>query len=196
MNVTRSLGVAVTILVVAGLGGGAAGYIVETVGPSADATPLPTTVPSSASEPVVPDRHTDLVRRLPPEVYQGCRAHPGRQDEERLTSLTCDSGLPGADELLVTQWVDEGSMLADFTEHYSDRVQARCGDYDGEPREGRRSTWGEDGAPLACYVNSNDAAILLWEYPDLAIQVLAVREDADSRALFEWWLTAREYPLT
>ena len=46
-------------------------------------------------------------------------------------------------------------------------------------------------------VNGEPAAILLWEYPQLALQVVAVRRDHgaegladDSQALFEWWETA------
>ena len=195
MNVAGSFAVAVTILVLAGLGGGAAGVVVGSAGGPPEATPPTTTVASSPGGTTAPDRHADLVRRLPTEVYQACRPHPGREGGGRLTSLSCGSAVAGADELLVTQWLDEGSMLVDFTENYSNRTVARCGDYTGEPRLGRRSTWGDERAPLACYVNDNDAAILMWEYPDLAIQVLAVREDADSQALVEWWLTAREHAL-
>ncbi len=77
-----------------------------------------------------------------------------------------------------------------------DEQAAGDGLYAAEPRTGLRSTWGDD-APLACFVNSEPAAILLWEYPDAALQVVAVRRDRDapgfaddSRALFDWWTTA------
>lgn len=194
MNIGESLGVAAIVVLVAGLGGGVAGYTVGAPkppsGPDSEST-----LPPEQTRPIAPDRHAALAKRLPVEVYEGCVAAPEREDDERVTSLTCVSALAGADELLVTQWVDRSTMLADFAESYGDKVEGRCGEYGGTPPEGRRSTWGDDAAPLSCFVNSNGAAILLWEYPDLAIQVLGVRNDKNAHALFTWWQAARQFAL-
>lgn len=194
MNIRGSLGLAAAIIVLAGLGGGVAGYVVGALEPPPGPDSGPTLQPAETRT-TEPDRHSALAQRLPAEVYQGCVEAPEREDEERVTSLTCGSALAGADELLVTQWVDGSTMLSDFAESYGDKVEGKCGEYVGTPAEGRRSTWGDDAAPLACYVNSNGAAILLWEYPDLAIQVLAVRTDTNAQALFTWWQGARQYAL-
>lgn len=195
MNVRGSLGLAAAIIVLAGLGGGIAGYMVEAPATPPGANSGPTTLPPTQTRTTEPDRHSALAQRLPAEVYQECVEAPEREDEERVTSLTCGSALAGADELLVTQWVDRSTMIADFSESYGDKAEGKCGEYSGTPPKGRRSTWGDDAAPLACYTNSNGAAILLWEYPDLAIQVLAVRTDKKAQALFNWWQGARQYAL-
>ena len=150
-------------------------------------------------DPVTPDpadAHDELAARLPAAVYSGCRPDPEREGGGRKTSLKCGTPLDGADELLVTQWSDASAMAADFAEKHGGKPDGRCGSYAAEPPTGLRSTWG-DHAPLACFINSEPAAILLWEYPDDALQVVAVRRDRDApgfaddtRALFGWWTTA------
>jgi hypothetical protein len=161
VNVRGSFGLAAAIIVLAGLGGSVAGYMMGApdLPPGPDSGPILSPTGTSTTE---ADRHSALAQQLPAEVYQGCVEAPEREDRERVTSVTCGSALAGADELLVTQWVDESKMMSDFAESYGDRVTGKCGEYMGTPIKGRRSTWGDDAAPLACYVNSNGAAILLW----------------------------------
>jgi hypothetical protein len=166
------------------VGGGAAGYLQGVQGRTQG--PPPTPAPTLASTPArQPDAHSRLVERLPPAVYTGCTPQPEREGGPRVASVRCSSPIPGVDELLVTQWADPASMRSDFERFYGPKKSGRCGDYRGMPPAGRRSTW--NGGPLACYVNDPGAAILLWEYPDLALQVVAVRSDHDHAALFAWW---------
>lgn len=195
MSIRGSFGLAAASIVLAGLGGGVAGYVTGVPEPPPGPESGPT-LPLPETSTTAPDRHSALAQRLPAEVYQGCVEAPEREDEERVTALTCASALAGADEVLITQWVDGPTMLSNFAESYGDKVDGKCGEYVGTPVEGRRSTWRDDGAPLACYVNSNEAAILLWEYPDFAIQVLAVRNDKNAQALFTWWQGATQHALT
>jgi hypothetical protein len=56
---------------------------------------------------------------------------------------------------------------------------------------GHFSSWGDRSDPLACYVNDNGHAVLMWEYASDAVQVLAIRTDADSPALLQWFQAAR-----
>ena len=150
----------------------------------------------SPSASTAADVHEALIGRLPAAVYDDCRPDPEREGEGRTASVKCGTPLEGADELLVTQWSDTEAMAANFSEVHGVKPDGKCGQYAADPPSGLRSTWGDD-APLACFVNSEPAAILLWEYPQRALQVVAVRRDRDaagladdSRALFQWWRTA------
>jgi hypothetical protein len=98
------------------------------------------------------------------------------------------------DEVLVVKWPDAATLQADFARTSGDRPDGKCGTYTGTPASGLRSTWG-GGKPLACYVNSNGAAVVMWEVPDKALQLLAIRKDGDSRAAFAWWSKAVTTPL-
>ncbi|MFN2538885.1 MAG: hypothetical protein ABR549_12185 [Mycobacteriales bacterium] len=113
-------------------------------------------------------------------------------DSAGITS--CQPTLGGVDEVLVKSWPDSASMLADFTRTQGGKPDGKCGSYTGDPPSGLRSTWG-NGKPLACYVNSNGAAVVLWEVPDRALQLLAIRKDGDTRAAFAWWTEAIKTPL-
>ena len=78
-------------------------------------------------------------------------------------------------------------MDADFA-RYTRYPDGKC-----SQRTGVRSTW--DGGPLACYVNDNDHAVVMWEYDDRALQSFAIRTDGQSRPLYDWWLEAARTPL-
>lgn len=136
------------------------------------------------------DATTTLQAMLPPSIYRDCS--PRTAPAGATASLSCSSPSGGADELLVTQFSDNATMSSDFADKYASRYpDGTCGSFAGgtDPKgKGMRSTWGPgDKNPLACYVNDSGAAALLWEYPDRAVQVIGVRKDADSKALFMWW---------
>lgn len=129
----------------------------------------------------------DLLGRLPPSIYTGCTGgdlQPGQD-----AALRCDSAVPGADTLLVAHFTDAATMAADFRSRYTARyADGKCGTFTGGTEakgKGVSSTW--DGGPLACYVNSNGDAALLWEYRNLAVQVIAVAKGPESAALFRYW---------
>ena len=127
---------------------------------------------------------------LPAEVYADCRT----RDVPVGTGWTCTSPLAGVDEVLVVRWPSAGQLAADFASAYQPKPDGKCGSYTGDPASGYRSTWG-NGKPLACYLNSNGAAVVMWEVPDRALQLLAVRKDGDARATFAWWTKAISTPL-
>lgn len=183
-----ALPVLVFVVLGAFTAGTAAGYFSGSPSVSTQAPAAPSPSASPAVPTVPTDPHGQLVSRLPAAVYSGCLPQRDREGGKKTASVTCSSPMPGADELLVTAWSDGPSMLADFTTSYGTKPDGKCGDYAGSPTTGRRSTW--DGGPLACYINTQGAAILLWEYRDLGLQVLAVRRDRNSAALFSWWRNA------
>lgn len=173
---------AAAIVVAAFLGGGWAGWSQE---PSAPPAPSPAPADSVAI----------LVRRLPTAVYTHCHRLPEREGGGRTVAVKCDSAAPGADELLVSQWTSPTSMVTNFATTYARRYdKGPCRDFNPRTTKGRHSTWA--GGGLACYVNSNNAAILLWQYDDKALEVAAVRRDRDAGALFAWWLAAVTHPVT
>ena len=187
-----ALPVAAAVVAAAFAVGAAAGFLTD---PQRRTAVAPAPSPS-ASASGAGDLHEALVGRLPAEVYDDCRPDPEREGEGRTASLKCGTPLEGADELLVTQWSDTAAMTANFADVHGGKPDGQCGEYAADPPSGLRSTWGDD-APLACFVNSEPAAILLWEYPEQALQVVAVRRDHgaegladDSQALFDWWSTA------
>ena len=145
------------------------------------ASPQPQASPSAS--PV--DR--SLVALLPKAVYGGCvPAADG--------TATCTPVQAGVDELLVRKWPSAQEMRAHFATAYQNKPDGKCGSYTGTPAAGFRSTWGGE-QPLACYVNSNGAAVVLWEHVDQAVEVLAVRKDGDAKAAFAWWTRAVKTPL-
>jgi hypothetical protein len=142
--------------------------------PSVSASPSPPTDPEQAA----------LVAALPTSVYRDCA--PRDVADGQTASVRCAAATDGVDELLVTQWrdreaMDEGSGYR----RYPDGTCSQTTDV--------RSTW--DGGGLACYTNDNDHAVVLWQYADRALQVVAVRNDGDSRALYDWWRSTARTPL-
>ncbi len=131
-----------------------------------------------------------LQARLPAKTFRDCAA--GDAQEGQDAALTCAPVSKGADQLLVRHFADAGAMARDFEARYKSTYDdGKCGSFPGGDKAagtGVVSTW--DSGVLACYVNSNGDATLLWEYPAEAVQIIAVRTDADFPALFAWWLAA------
>jgi hypothetical protein len=177
------------------LSAGALGVLLGSLGVGAPGTaaPAPAPVPSSAAAPAStspvpsPDATARLVAALPPEVYRDCRPREVDTAAGQTASVRCTPATPGADELLVTQWRDRAAMDADFAsyERYPD---GKC-----SQRTGVRSTW--DGGALACYINGNEHAVVMWEYDDRALQSFAIRTDGQPRPLYAWWLETARTPL-
>lgn len=111
--------------------------------------------------------------------------------------LNCDQTPDGIATLHAVQWQDQGWMDIDFRNRYVDAGRyefAPCRDFLGGPEAagtGRLSSWPGVGS-IACYVNSNAHAVLLWQVDERAVTLLAIRDDADSPALFAWWQDARQ----
>ncbi|MCW2777701.1 MAG: pknH 2 [Frankiales bacterium] len=149
----------------------------------------------------VQDLRDALRAWLPPGTTGGCLPLPQREVGLSVAALRCTTlpldGVRGPEELLVVRWRTPEAMAADWRASYlAPRRYARdaCGTWSGTtPGTGRVSTWASsDGtvsrAPLACYVNRAEppAAVVLWEYPDQAVQVLAVSEDLAPQPLAAW----------
>ena len=182
----RAILIASTVVVMGFVVGLAAGYF--------NGGSAPGKVAASPTSTSAADPHVTLIRRLPITVYGGCVNDPASEGAERTAALSCGTPLPGADQLLVTQWRDTGAMDASSALSVGKRPDGRCGSYTGLPTTGLRSTWGQK-ARLSCYINSNGAAIVLWQYPESSVQVLSVRKDGDAQAAFAWWRKAVETPL-
>lgn len=139
-----------------------------------------------------------LQASLPTGVYRDCK--PTSMTAGQIAALTCGSVVSGADELRVTRYADATTMQREFAATIQPRyADGKCGTFRGGEQAGgtgRRSTWGARNARLACYVDDAPDALLLWQYDDQATQVVAVRRDADSAALFGWWQGTTRTPLT
>ena len=145
----------------------------------------PAGAPSTSASPATSSEGPGL-----PALYTGCRA----QQVPVGQGWTCGSSLDGIDEVLVVRWPSAEALAADFAKTYQSKPDGKCGSYTGTPTSGYRSTWG-GGQPLACYVNSNGAAVVMWEVPGKALQLLAVRKDGDAKAAFTWWTQAIATPV-
>jgi hypothetical protein len=143
--------------------------------------------PSTAPRPSASAVDSGLVDLLPTSVYDGCVASPGG-------TATCTPTEPGVDELLVRRYPSADALRSHFATSYGSKPDGKCGSYRGTPATGYRSTWGGE-QPLACYVNSNGAAVVLWDHVAQGIEVIAVRKDGDAKAAFAWWTQAVKTPL-
>lgn len=134
-----------------------------------------------------------LAALLPASPYRDCVS--GEVMAGQDAALRCSSSVPGATTLLVRHFVDAATMQGDFADRYrSAYPESPCKPFPGgQPGAGVTSSW--RGGALACYVNTDGNAVVLWEYTDQAVQVVAVRQDADSPALFQWWLRNGAVPL-
>jgi serine/threonine-protein kinase len=130
--------------------------------------------------PTTPDRHAALIASLRAAIYTACAAATPPK-EAVVTAVTCRPTQPGASSLLVRKWSSPAAMNEDFAatyaKHYPDGKCSR--------QTGVRSTWAK--GRLACYVNVNGDAVLMYSYDAQGLQVLAVRSDGNSRALYAWW---------
>lgn len=175
MTRNRFVLLAVAVVVVAFAVGLAFGLSTGSSSGSTTGSP-PSTSPTATAVPL----------GLPASVYRDCTT--------TTSGTTCQPVVAGVDEVLVFSWPSASAMAADFTKNQGNKPDGKCGSYTGAPPSGLRSTWG-NGKPLACYVNSNGAAVVLWEVPDRALELLAVRKDGDTRAAFAWWNDAIKTPL-
>jgi hypothetical protein len=127
------------------------------------------------------DVHAALIARLPKKVYVSCRPAPAREVRLVRTAVDCDSATAGAADVLVSEFDGPAHMEQDFDTHYRSKYpDGKC-----SIQEQVVSTW-EQGR-LACYLNTNKAAVLLYTYTKTGIEILAVREDGDRAALYDWW---------
>jgi hypothetical protein len=114
-----------------------------------------------------------------------------------VAKLNCDSTPDGIATLHAVQWEDTPTMNAAFRASYVERgkySKAPCGDFLGGPGSegtGRFSSRPGVGA-IACYVNVNSDAVLLWQVDAEAVQLLAIRDDPEADDLFRWWQGARD----
>lgn len=143
----------------------------------------------SATPKPVADAHRSLIARLPAAVYTGCKPAPAREVKLVRTAVDCVSVKPGAAEVLVSEFDGPAHMGQDFTDHYVARYRDGKCSVDKDVR----STW-EEGR-LACYLNANNAAVLLYTYTKTGIEIIAVRKDGDRAALYDWWHDIRLTPL-
>jgi hypothetical protein len=161
--------------------------------PAAAATPpvTPPVTPPGTPTPATPSPAADaaaaLIAALPAEAYRDCQPREIDAAAGQLASVRCAAARPGADELLVTQWREQAAMDADFA-RYRRYPDGKCSETTGV-----RSTWNR--GVLACYRNANGHAVLMWEYDDRPVQVVAVRTDGRHEPLYDWWLEVAKTPL-
>jgi hypothetical protein len=87
----------------------------------------------------------------------------------------------GVDSLLVSQFSSPAVMLDQFLANYATTYpDGKC-----SQQNKVRSTWTQ--GRLVCYSNTNAAAVLLYDYKLLGVQVLAVRGDGNHAAVYSWW---------
>ena len=148
------------------------------------------TSPSGAAPSASATSSSDSGPGLPPALVTGCQT----QDVPTGRGWTCSTPRAGVDEVLVVRWPSPDALASDFAATYGRKPDGKCSTYQGRPPSGYRSTWG-NGKPLACYLNRQGAAVVLWEVPDQALQLLAIRKDGDARAAFRWWTDAVTIPV-
>ena len=127
------------------------------------------------------------------EDYGDCAPLPRQSGE--LAKLNCARTPDGIATLHAVQWPDAAAMGAFFRRSYASRYTRKpCSEFHGgaaAARSGHVSSWPGVGG-IACYVNVNEDAVLMWQDDARALQLLAIRDDADSDALFAWWQQNRE----
>ena len=122
-----------------------------------------------------------LAAQLPASVFGSCEDYPEALPDGASASLRCDPAADGVDELLVASFPGRGDLDGWWERTVTDAYEpGRCSDGFGV-----RSSW--NGGRLACYLNSNDDAVMRYDYGDRPVQVTAVRDDDDTAALFAWF---------
>jgi hypothetical protein len=135
------------------------------------------------------DRYAAVIGQLPTGVYTGCKPAPAREAGGVVTAVDCTSVQPGAADVLVSAFASPAAMATDFQDRYATRYpDGKC-----SKQEQVRSTW--EHGKLACYLNTQRAAVLLYEYGSRSLQVLAIRADGDHGKLYAWWQTIERTPL-
>jgi serine/threonine-protein kinase len=127
------------------------------------------------------------------EGYGECTPLPTSAGQ--TAKLNCDRTPDGIATLHIAQWAGAQAMREVYREKYVSRYPAKpCKDFSGGA--GARGTGHvssrADVGGLACFVNANEDAVLLWQVDGRALQLLAIRDDADSLALFRWWESNRD----
>lgn len=177
------------------LGAVALGFLLGRDGGGTDSVsggggPAPTNAAGSKAQ-------TELLAKLPTSVYTGCT--PTETAQSATATLNCTSAIEGADQLIVSSFADTSAMNGDFENRYKQAYKdGMCSKFNGKNKgEGRTSTWGPNNDQLlACYINENEDAVVLWEYLAPAIQVIAVRDDGNYPELWTYWTKAVKTPLS
>lgn len=122
---------------------------------------------------------------------------PLERSPGQLAKLDCTRTPEGIASLHAISWQGRAAMDAGFDKAYGDEGRYReraCSDFRGGPEArgtGHVSTRLGVGR-IACYVNANRHAVLTWQLDDRHLQLVAIRDDADSPALFAWWQSERD----
>jgi tRNA A-37 threonylcarbamoyl transferase component Bud32 len=137
--------------------------------------------PSGAAVAPVQEAHAALIARLPTAVFKDCKASTAREQRGVATAVDCLPVTAGVDSLLVSQFSSPAVMLDQFLANYATTYpDGKC-----SQQNKVRSTWTQ--GRLVCYSNTNAAAVLLYDYKLLGVQVLAVRGDGNHAAVYSWW---------
>jgi len=146
--------------------------------------------PSGAAVGPAKEAHAALIARLPSTVFKDCKASPGREMKGIATAVDCLPVSAGVDSLLVSQFSSPAVMLDEFLANYANTYpDGKC-----SRQTQVRSTWTK--GRLVCYANTNAAAVLLYDYKLLGVQVLAIRADGDHAAVYSWWRDHSSTPIT
>ncbi len=175
------------LVVVAGLGGAAVGLVTgdSPVEPSGD----PVADGAQLDEP------EQLLASLLSDGFGECS--PLERAPGQAAKLNCDQTPDGIASLHVVQWEGADAMGGWFRTSYvepGNYTSGPCGEFEGGAEAqgtGRVSSRPEVGA-IACYVNANGHAVMLWQIDDRDLSLLAIRDDADAAALFDWWQDERD----
>lgn len=170
---------------------GAIGVVLSTPPDVPDAPAVAAPSPSATALEEADRRLATMLR----EQYGECTPLPRLPGQ--LARLNCDRTPEGIETVHAVQWSNAQAMDAGFDSAYVGKPQYRsapCADFrggSGTAGTGHVSTR-IDGGRIACYVNVNDDAVLLWQYEDRAISLLAIRDDNDFASLFTWWQANRD----
>ncbi|CAA9307627.1 MAG: TOMM system kinase/cyclase fusion protein [uncultured Frankineae bacterium] len=176
------------LVVATGLGGLALGFLTE------GGTPPP----SAADE---PDEGAGLdpaereLAGLLSDEFGDCSPLP--RSTGQVAKINCDRTPEGIASLHAGRWTSRQAMDEWFRTSYvrAGRYESgACEDFDGGADaqgsgrvDSRRGVGG-----IACYVNSNTHAVLLWQLDERLLSLLAIRDDPDAGALHDWWMQERD----
>jgi hypothetical protein len=150
----------------------------------------PTAAPSD--EATFPDAaEAALLERVPEAIRDTC-VRPVGEAVGAIADVDCFPEGLGADQVSYSEFPTTEAMNASYEETRGflevESDQGTCGDSEAWPAEGTYTIGGEEAGRLLCTEAFTGSSIIWWTDTELNIKSLALDNEGDREALYQFWL--------
>ncbi len=162
-----------------------------TAAPTDEPTLEPTATPTSSAEAEFPDAAEAALLEFVPEAFRDSCVRPFGEGVDVVADLDCFPTDLGADQVNYNQFATLEIMNESFDETRDflgvPPSQGTCSDPEQWPADGTYSIDGEPAGRILCTDTFTGASIIWWTDELLNIKSVAISNEADREAVYQFW---------